>query len=160
LLQADVRSKTSCTYRDNGQVLGTQRPRQPVLWKRNIEKELKRWVVVRCQCTVNKHTGRCIRNNLNHFRIEIMGCRRAGANELAQKVMLIADKRTIRWCIPKLRPWVVGQYPATAGVQAFGDNTQTGANIIRAQRPIAKDVIELCNKASSIEFGHEACQPP
>src|SRR5215469_18371202 len=85
---------------------------------------------------------------------------RAGANEIGQPIISIADKRVIGRCVPILGSWVVGDDPAAAGIQAFGHNTEAGAQIIRVQGPVAKDTLKFRNEISSIEFRHQSYDSP
>ena len=86
--------------------------------------------------------------------------RRAGANEIGQPIISITNKCTIGRCVPILGSWVIGDDPAAAGIQAFGHNTEAGAQIIRVQGPIAKDALKFRNEISSIEFRHQSYDPP
>ena len=155
-----MRTETSRAYGDDGQILRAQQPRQPVLRKRSIEEELKRGIIVRRQSTINEQARRLIRDNFDQFGVEIMRRRRAGADEIGQPIISIADKCTIGRCVPILRSWVIGDDPAAAGIQALSHNTEAGAQIIRVQGPIAKDALEFRNEVSPIEFRHQSFDPP
>src|SRR5215469_3400277 len=85
---------------------------------------------------------------------------RAGANEVGQPIISITDVCVIGRCVPILGSWVIGDNPAAASIQAFGDNNEAGAQIIRVQSPIAKDDVKFRNELSSIEFRHQSYDPP
>ena len=86
--------------------------------------------------------------------------RRARANDVGQPVISIADKCAIRRRVPILGPWIIGNDPAAAGVQAFGDDAEAGAQILGVERSIANDRLEFGNKVMSIEFRDQSSHPP
>ena len=47
-----------------------------------------------------------------------------------------------------------------ANIKAFGHNAEAGAQIIRVQRPIAKDALEFRNEVSPIKFRHQSFDAP
>ena len=60
---------------------------------------------------------------------EIIRSRSAGAYEVGNAIIPVAEIRLVRWVVPEFGAGIVGQNPGTAGVDPLGNDGKAGLEV-------------------------------
>ena len=129
-----------------------------VAGQRRDEKQRQRGIVVRRDVAVDERGGRRALDGGDLLRIEIMRRGGAGAHDVGEGVVSVADEVAVGRGLPIFGLGVVCEHPGAAGVDALQHDAEAGLQVLAIELARADDRREFALQRLGVEFGMQAGQ--